>query len=197
MNPLRLCTMSTAAAGLLALVAFPASADSPFNSAEGSVKGSETAIRGDLVELRVAFSAQSDASFQETQGNSGGAGGMLNVQPNAESNPLVPPLGRVATSCLNVHGNTAVMTGTVTEPISTNDYTGAPWYRPANWWIVGAYLVVIDNEPTAPSQMYWGFFVNPDKDHVISTGRCFGGGLAPTVLPPIEQGHANVNSSTP
>src|SRR5262249_23320905 len=119
-------------------------------------------------------SARSDPSFQETQGNSSGAGGMLNVQPNAETNPLVPPLGRLAMTCLNAHGNAAVMTGTVTDPTSTNDYTGAPWYRPAKWWIVGAYRVVIDNEPTAPSQMYWGFFVNPDKDHVISTGRCFG-----------------------
>ena len=191
----RLCTL-LALVATAALVALPAAAESPFNSAQGSLKGSETAIRGDLVDLHVAFSAWSDATFQETQGVSGSAGGMLNVQPNAETNPLVPPVGRVHMSCLNVQGNVAVMTGTVSEPISTNDYTGAPWYRPANWWIVGAYLVVIDNGDTTSAQMYWGFFVNPDKDHAISTPRCFAGGLAPGVLPPVEQGHANVRSAT-
>jgi hypothetical protein len=120
---------------------------------------------------------------------------MLNVEPNAETNPLVSPVGNVPMSCLNVDGNVAVMTGTVSEPISTNDYTGAPWYRPADWWIVGAYLVVIDNGEAAPAQMYWGFFVNPDQSHVISTPRCFGGGLAPSVLLPVEQGHANVRNA--
>jgi hypothetical protein len=44
--------------------------------------------------------------------------------------------------------------------------------------------------------MYWGFFVNPDKDHVISTPRCFGGGLTATVLLPVVQGHANVRSAS-
>jgi hypothetical protein len=121
---------------------------------------------------------------------------MLNVEPNAETNPLVPPVGKVPMSCLNVDGNVAVMTGTVSEPISTNDYTGAPWFRPANWWIVGAYLVVVENGDAAPAQMYWGFFVNPDKDHVISTPRCFAGGLAPSVLLPVERGHANVRGAS-
>jgi hypothetical protein len=124
-----------------ALLALPAAAESPFNSTQGSLKGLETAIRGDLVDLHVAFSAWSDASFQQTQGASGSAGGMLNVEPNAETNPLVPPVGNVPMSCLNVDGNVAVMTGTVSEPISTNDYTGAPWFRPPTggssaptWW---------------------------------------------------------------
>jgi hypothetical protein len=179
-----------------AVLALAAAADSPSNSTQGSLKGPETAIRGDLVDLHVAFSARSDATFQETQGVSGSAGGMLNVQPDAETNPLVPPVGNVPMSCLNVDGNVAVMTGTVSEPISTSEYTGAPWFRPANWWIVGAYLVVIDNGESAPAQMYWGFFVNPDKNHVISTPRCFGGGLAPSVLLPVEQGHANVRAAS-
>ena len=195
MKPSALLWALPALVAVIAVLALPAAADSPFNSAQGSLKGPETGIRGDLVNVHVVFSAWSDASFQETQGASGSADGMVNVQPNAETNPLVPPIGNVEMSCLNVHGNVAAMTGTVSEPISTNDYTGAPWYRSANWWIVGASLVVIDNGD-APPQMYWGFFVNPDKNHVISTPRCFGGGLAPSVLLPVEQGHANVRSAS-
>jgi hypothetical protein len=190
-----LATPTIAALALMAALAFPAAADSPYNSAQGSVKGPETGIRGDIVDVRAAFSAWSDAAFQATQGASGSAGGMINAQPNAETNPLVPDLGRVQISCLNVQGNVAVMTGTVSEPISTNEFTGAPWYRPANWWIVGAYLVVVDNGEAAPAQMFWGFFVNPDRNHVISTPRCFAGGLAPSVLLPVDEGHANVHSA--
>ena len=183
--------------GVLAIGALPAGAESPFNSTQGSVKGTEPALRGDPVDLHVVFSAWSDSSFQATQGASGSAGGMINVQPNAGMHPVVPPLGRVEMSCLNVQGNTAVMTGTVTEPISSNAYTGAPWYRPGNQWIVGAYLVVIDNGDTAQAQMYWGFFVNPDKNHAITIGRCFNrAGLTPTVLPWVEDGHVNINNAT-
>ena len=115
-----LATPTLAALALVAALAFPAAADSPYNSAQGSVKGPETLIRGDVVDVRAAFSASSDATFQETQGASGSAGGMINAQPNAETNPLVPDLGRVQVSCLNVQGNVAVMTGTVSEPISSS-----------------------------------------------------------------------------
>ena len=95
-----LATPTLAALALVAALAFPAAADSPYNSAQGSVKGPETLIRGDVVDVRAAFSASSDATFQETQGASGSAGGMINAQPNAETNPLVPDLGRVQVSCL-------------------------------------------------------------------------------------------------
>jgi hypothetical protein len=109
-------------------------------------------------------------------------------------NPVVPDIGRVELSCLNIQSNVATMTGTVQDPVSTDAFTGAPWFRPPGWWIVGAYLVVVDNGD-APPQMFSGFFVNPDKTHVISTPRCFGGGLVPAALLPVDAGHVEVRSA--
>jgi len=122
---------------------------------------------------------------------------MINLQPNAAAAPGEPAVGRVPVSCLNVFGNKAIMTGTASAPISSNGFTGPPFDAPPNEWIVGAALAVIDNG-IAPAIVVWGFFVNPDPTHVISTPRCFGPGLdLPAFRRPIEAGHVNVTSSSP
>jgi hypothetical protein len=188
----RVCTAAVAALAGVAALAIPASADSPNNSAQGAIT---FFAPGPGADIHIAFSATSDATFQSTHGVSGDAGGMLNLQPDAHSLTNEPAVGRVGVSCLNVvNGNEAIMTGTVSEPISTNAFTGPPLNAPPNEWIVGASLVVIDNGGATPDQADWGYFVNPDSGHVITTTRCFGSGLIHQLLP-LEHGHANVSSA--
>jgi hypothetical protein len=175
--------------GALAVTAW---AGSPNNSAQGAF----TAVTSFGADAHIAFSASSDATFQATHGTSGSAHGMMNFEPSAQSLTVEPAVGRVGVSCLNVvNGNEAIMTGTVSDPISTNAFTGPPLNAPPNEWIVGATLVVIANGGTAPDQISFGYFVNPDENHVISTPRCFGSGLVGN-LRTVEHGHINVYGVT-
>ena len=140
---------ATALAALIGIgaLAVTASADSPNNSAQGAF----TAVTSFGARAHIAFSATSDAAFQATHGTSGGADGMMNFEPNAQSLTVEPAVGRVRVSCLNVvNGNEAIMTGTVSDPISTNAFTGPPLNAPPNEWIVGAALVVIATEARLP-----------------------------------------------
>jgi len=186
------CATGATALAVVAGFAVTASADSPNNSAQGSV--TYFAALG-TTDIHVAFSAGSDQVFQASHGADGSAQGMINFQPSSQSDTVDPALGRVSVSCLNVVGNEAFMTGTASEPISSNAFTGAPHFLPPNEWIVGGWLSVLDNGGTGSDRTGSGFFLNADKNHVISTPRCFGSLPGPSE--PIENGHVNVYSAAP
>jgi hypothetical protein len=191
---IRLCTAAVAGLTVCAALAVAGSADSPSDSVRGAATYVLPVVADSSVgphatgTLHVAFSAQSGPAGESPTG-------MMNFQPNAQREADDPfeggqDLGTVAITCLNVSGNQAFMTGTLSTPISTNLYPNLP----PNEWIVGASLHVVDNGGPGSDQIAGGYFVNTDEHHVITPTRCYGS-FSPSLFT-VAQGQVNVFDAT-